>query len=86
MRPNSAVSIFIDKSDVDSDAFVKCTSTVNGVPLTVGMIVIRGPDWKYGDVDGGKGNTGIVQGIDQIDQKKVKHFLVLGFCDVVLQI
>ena len=34
-----------------------------------GLRVVRGPDWKYGDQDGGEGNTGTIF-IDEADRKR----------------
>jgi len=37
-----------------------------------GVRVVRGPDWKWGDQDGGEGNTGTVQ----VDERKSKQKLL----------
>ena len=34
-----------------------------------GLRVVRGPDWKYGDQDGGEGNAGTIF-IDEADRKR----------------
>ena len=34
--------------------------SVQSMPLMPGIRVVRGPDWKWGDQDGGEGHLGTV--------------------------
>lgn len=34
----------------------------------LGMRVVRGPDWDWGDQDGGMGYVGTVVGVDQVQK------------------
>ena len=40
-------------------------STSSLLGLNVGDTVVRGPDWGYGDEDGGPGSKGVVEALDE---------------------
>ena len=35
------------------------------VPVEVGVRVVRGPDWEWGDLDGGEGHVGTVAEVEE---------------------
>nr|XP_039250524.1 E3 ubiquitin-protein ligase MIB2-like isoform X1 [Styela clava] len=50
---------FFDSSNINSStSFLQCA--ISGNMVEVGYRVIRGPDWKWGDQDGGDGHVGTV--------------------------
>ena len=41
-------------------AVLDMAGNVKAMPLLPGIRVVRGPDWKWGDQDGGEGHLGTV--------------------------
>lgn len=54
---------------------------VNPTPTNVGLRVVRGPDWKWGNQDDGEGHVGTVVEIGQVSCMFIEHVYYLSpFC------
>ena len=51
------------------------------MPSQEGLRVVRGPDWKLGDQDGGIGHAGTVIPTSEYDKKKMGHRTVTVLWD-----
>ncbi len=52
----NSLSVSVQGGKVEGNPF---QFTVQGTPQR-GAVVMRGPDWRYGDIDGGTGNLGTI--------------------------
>ena len=51
------------------------------VPFLPGLRVVRGPDWEWGDQDGGEGYVGTVVEIGEPDSKRGRAVVVQWDCE-----
>lgn len=57
-----------DDREIDDRRSSELGTEVTAENIVVNLRVARGPDWNWGDEDGGQGNTGVVLSFDKAKQ------------------